>query len=67
MKREERLECVYRSRKRERMNRMYQYKNKKHKDMLTACYFLKHPKEKKVTEEDLKNWLLREGDRRWTT
>jgi hypothetical protein len=39
---------------------IYQYKNKKHKDMLIACYFLQHPKETKVTEQDLNNWLLQE-------
>jgi|TARA_R100001530_G_scaffold34606_1_gene27062 hypothetical protein len=36
---------------------MYQYKNKKHKDMLTACYFIQHPKEIKVTEQELNDWI----------
>ena len=36
----------------------YVFKNKKHKDMLRACYFIEHPNKERVTDKELSEWCL---------
>lgn len=37
----------------------YVFKDNKHKALLTACYFITHPRKNEVTDKELNDWCVR--------